>query len=211
MNGQDELHDLWCSQPSLETGRGEDTLRFVQGRTNRFDRAMAVHNWLECIAAGVFVAMFGFSALRAGDALTRAGSFVIAAGAAWIIFYLLRYGRGPRDVDPSIDLRGYAQALESIRLPDQAAQVREVLVSASSLSRVVAWDAGNPSGQSKNWGVGLERYDSPNDLHGGFRGGLVVERNLFRRTPATGARQAPGDDRQRRRQSRVNRGGEAGK
>lgn len=111
MNGQDELHDLWCSQPSLETGRGEDTLRFVQGRTNRFDRAMAVRNWLECIAAGVFVAMFGFSALRAGDALTRAGSFVIAAGAAWIIFYLLRYGRGPRDVDPSIDLRGYAQAL----------------------------------------------------------------------------------------------------
>jgi hypothetical protein len=111
MNGQDELHDLWCSQPSLGTGRGEDMLRFVQRRTNRFDRAMAVRNWIECIAAGVVVVMFGFSAFRAGDALARAGSLVIAASAAWIIFYLLRYGRGPRDVDPSLDLRGYAQAL----------------------------------------------------------------------------------------------------
>ena len=111
MNGQDELHDLWCSQPSLKTGRGEDMLRFVQRRTNRFDRAMAVRNWIECIVTAGVAAMFGFSALRAGDALARAGSFVIAASAAWIIFYLLRYGRGPRDVDPSLDLRGYTQAM----------------------------------------------------------------------------------------------------
>ena len=111
MNGQDELHDLWCSQPSLKTGRGEDMLRFVQRRTNRFDRAIAVRNWIECIVTAGVAAMFGFSALRAGDALARAGSFVIAASAAWIIFYLLRYGRGPRDVDPSLDLRGYTQAM----------------------------------------------------------------------------------------------------
>jgi hypothetical protein len=111
MNGHDELHDLWCSQPSLKTVRGEDMLAFVQRRTDRFDRAMAVRNWIECVAAGVLVAIFGFSALRPGDALVRAGSLVIAASTAWIIFYLLRYGRGPRDVDPSLDLRGYAQAL----------------------------------------------------------------------------------------------------
>ena len=110
MNGQDELHDLWCSQPSLKTGRGEDMLRFVQSRTNRFDRAMAVRNWIECVAAGVVAAIFGFSALGAEDALARAGSLVIAASAAWIIFYLLRYGRGPQ-LDPGQDLRGYAQAL----------------------------------------------------------------------------------------------------
>lgn len=87
-------------------------LRVVQTRTNRFDRKMAVRNSIECIAAGVVVAIFGLSGLRAGeDALARIGSFVIAASMAWIIFYLLRYGRGPRDVDPSLDLRGYAQAL----------------------------------------------------------------------------------------------------
>jgi len=111
MNGQDELHDLWCSQPFLKTGRGEDVLRLVQKRTNRFDRAMLVRNWIECIAAGVVVATFVFFALRAEDALARTGAFVIAASATWIIFYLLRYGRGPRDVDPSLDLRGYTQAL----------------------------------------------------------------------------------------------------
>ena len=111
MNSQDELHDLWCSQPSSKTGRGEDMLEFVQKRTSHFDRAMAVRNWMECIAAGVVMAAFGFSALRTEDLLVRAGSLVVAASAAWIIFYLLRYGRGPRQVDPSMDLRGYAEAL----------------------------------------------------------------------------------------------------
>lgn len=111
MSGHDELHDLWCSQPFGKTGRGEDMLDFVEKRTNRFDRAMAVRNWIECSAAGVVAAISGFSAFRVGDALTRAGSLVIAASAAWIIFYLLRYGKGPREVDPTLDLRGYAQAL----------------------------------------------------------------------------------------------------
>lgn len=111
MNEQDELHSLWSSQPSSKTWRGEDMLKFVQKKTNHFDRVMALRNWMECIAACVVVVLFGFSALRAEDALVRAGFLVVAAGAAWIIFYLLRYGKQPRDVDPSLDLRGYAEAL----------------------------------------------------------------------------------------------------
>ena len=86
-------------------------LEFVQKRTNHFDRIMAVRNWMECIAAGVAVAIFGFSALRTGDSLVRAGCLVVAASAAWIIFFMLRYGRGPRSVDPSLDLSGYTRAL----------------------------------------------------------------------------------------------------
>jgi hypothetical protein len=110
MNGQDELRELWCSQPTLTAG-GKDMLEFVQKRTNHFDRIMAVRNWMECIAAGVVLAIFGFSAVRAGDALVRAGCMVIAASAAWTIFFMLRYGRGPRSVDPSLDLSGYTKAL----------------------------------------------------------------------------------------------------
>ena len=111
MNGQDELRELWCSQPALKTAGGKDMLEFVQKRTNHFDRIMAVRNWMESIAAGVVVAIFGFSAVRTGDALVRAGYLVIAASAAWIIFFMLRYGRGPRSVDPSLDLNGYTKAL----------------------------------------------------------------------------------------------------
>lgn len=111
MNGQDELRELWCSQPTLKTTGGKDMLEFVKKRTTHFDRIMAVRIWMECIAAGVVVAIFGFSAVRAGDALVRAGCLMIAVSAAWIIFFMLRYGRGPRSVDPSLDLSGYTKAL----------------------------------------------------------------------------------------------------
>jgi len=111
MNGQDEFRELWCSQPTLKTVGGKDMLEFVQKRTSHFDRIMALRNWMECIAAGVVVVIFGFSAHRAGDALVRAGCLVVAASAAWIIFFMLRYGRGPRRVDLSLDLSGYTKAL----------------------------------------------------------------------------------------------------
>ena len=111
MNGRDELRELWCSQPTLKTAGGKDMSVLVQKRTNHFDRIMAARNWIECIAAGAVVAIFGFAAVRAGDALVRAGCLVIAASAAWIIFFLLWYGQGPRSVDPSLNLSGYTKAL----------------------------------------------------------------------------------------------------
>jgi len=111
MNGQDELRELWCSQPTLKTAGGKDMLEFVKKRANHFDRMIVVRNWMECLAAVVVVAFFGFSALRAGDSLVRAGCLVVAASAALIIFFILRYGRGPRSVDPSLDLSGYTKVL----------------------------------------------------------------------------------------------------
>lgn len=95
----------------LKTAGGKDMLEFVQRRTDHFDRIMAVRNWTECIAAGVVVVIFGFSALRVGDPLVRAGCLVIAASAVWIIFFMLQHGRGPQGVDPSLDLSGYTKGL----------------------------------------------------------------------------------------------------
>jgi hypothetical protein len=111
MSGRDELRELWCSQPSLKTTGGEDMLVLVQRKTSRFDRMIALRNRMECIAAGTVVAMFGFFAFRAHNTLVRTGCLVIAASAAWIIFYILRYGKGPSSVDPSLDLLGYTRAL----------------------------------------------------------------------------------------------------
>src|SRR5215813_1167572 len=111
MNGPDELRELWCSQTSSKTTRGENILVFVKRKTNHFDRIIVVRNWMECIAAGVVMAIFGSFAFRADNTLVRAGAVMIAASAAWIIFYLFRYGRGPSKVDPSLDLTGYTKAL----------------------------------------------------------------------------------------------------
>ena len=113
MNGQDELRDLWCSQRSSKTTGGEDMLALVQRRTSHFDRWIAVRNGMECVAAGAVVAMFGPFAFLAHNALFRAGCAVIAASAAWIAFYILRYGHGPSRVDPSLNLKGFTDALVS--------------------------------------------------------------------------------------------------
>lgn len=111
MNGEDELRELWCGQPSLKTVKGEDMLAMVQRRTRGFDRMIAVRNWMECVASAVVMACFAYFAFKAHNALVRAGCLIIAAGAAWIIFYLIRYGQGPSAVDPSLDLMSYTQAL----------------------------------------------------------------------------------------------------
>lgn len=113
MNGRDELRELWCSQPSSKTTGGEDMLVLVQRKTSRFDRMIALRNGMECIACGAVVAIFGFFAFKAHNTLVRTGCLVIAASAAWIIFYILRYGKGPSSVDPSLNLMGYTKALAS--------------------------------------------------------------------------------------------------
>ena len=113
MNSQDELRELWCSQPSLKTTKGEDMLALVQKRTSRFDRIITIRNAVECVAAGIVATFFLVNAVRTHEVLQRTGSLVIAVGALWIIFYVLRYGKADPNVDPSQTLTGYTQALAS--------------------------------------------------------------------------------------------------
>ena len=111
MSGQDELRELWCSQPSSKAAKGEDMLALVQRKTKGFDRMIAVRNWMECLGSVIVAASFAYFAFKTHNTLVRAGCLVIAAGAAWIIFFLIRYGQGLSAVDPSLNLTGYTQAL----------------------------------------------------------------------------------------------------
>ena len=110
MNAQDELRELWCSQPYSGTRKGEDLVKLVEKKTRQFDRAILVRNLIEC-AAGVVVGI-SFTHFAVGArGLQRLGFIVIAASAVWIIYYLLRYGRGPVNTDPAQDLNAYQHAL----------------------------------------------------------------------------------------------------
>jgi len=111
MNEHNELRELWCSEPSSNTTEAKDVLDFVQRKANRFDRIIVGRNWIECIAAGVLMVVVGSYAFRSDNALVKAGWLVMAASMAWIIFYLVCFGKGPSTVDPSHDLMGYANAL----------------------------------------------------------------------------------------------------
>jgi hypothetical protein len=72
---------------------------------------IAVRNWMECLASAAVSASFAYFAFKTHNTLVRAGCLVIAVGAAWIIFFLIRYGQEPSAADPSLNLTGYAQAL----------------------------------------------------------------------------------------------------
>jgi hypothetical protein len=110
MNGRDELRELWCSQPYAGVAKGEELVKLVAKRTQHFDRAILVRNMLECTAAVVVAALLTQLAVRA-HGLQRAGFIVIAASAVWIVYYLLRYGRGPANADPDQDLNAFKRAL----------------------------------------------------------------------------------------------------
>jgi hypothetical protein len=109
-NGQDELRDLWNSQPPCAKSKGEEIMALVQNKIRQLDRVIYVRNWLECIAGGVVAVFFGWQALRAHDILMRIGFIVVAASAVWIIFYVMRYGQSSVYADPSQNVREYTRA-----------------------------------------------------------------------------------------------------
>ena len=111
MNEQDELRDLWTSQLPCGKAKGEDIVALVQKTIRHFDRVIAVRNMLECIAGGAVALFFGLQGLRTHDYVMRTGSLVVAAGAAWIIYYLLRYGKTSVGGDPSQNVMSYTRAL----------------------------------------------------------------------------------------------------
>lgn len=111
MNGGDELRDLWSSQPPFGNTKGEEIMALVQRKTKRFERMIMIRNWTECLAAAVVTVAFSVLAILTGDALTRTGAVIVAASAAWIIYYISRHRKANLSVDPSQNLTGYTQAL----------------------------------------------------------------------------------------------------
>ena len=111
---QDQLCDLWHggSHSSIEK-EGEEMLTMVIERTRSFDRRIAVRNTIECAAAFVVVGIFAWFAWSAPGLLERAGNAMVAASGLWIAYYILRFGSGPRRLDPGVSLNAYNQLLRA--------------------------------------------------------------------------------------------------
>jgi len=111
MDVNDELSELWCSQPCASAATKEDLVRMVEKRTRQFDRFILVRNVLESISAFAVTVIFAAMAARAPDVLQRAGLLIVAASGLWIIAFLLRYRRASFPADPSQELSCYRRAL----------------------------------------------------------------------------------------------------
>jgi len=86
-------------------------LTIVMERANRFDRTIKARNLRECLAAALVIVFFAFVAWNSPNDLARAGNILIAASGAWIIFYMLRFGREAPAPKPDQSLADFQQAL----------------------------------------------------------------------------------------------------
>lgn len=111
MDERDELCELWDSQPRTAATSREELVMMVEKRARQFDRTIRVRNIVECVGALAVTVIFAGMAARATDGLQRAGLAVVAASGVWIIFFLLRFGRGPKSADPAVGLSDYRRAL----------------------------------------------------------------------------------------------------
>jgi glucan phosphoethanolaminetransferase (alkaline phosphatase superfamily) len=111
MTPQDELRNLWHSG-AVTPGKGEqEMLALVIEKTRAFDRRITGRNVAE-VAAGAFVfCLFAFFAWKAPHPIMRLGAAIVALSAVWISYYILRFGAGPKRLDPGMELSRYAGLL----------------------------------------------------------------------------------------------------
>jgi len=111
MNQPDDLEQLWKTQPVDPAVKGEEMRKIILKKTEKFDRTIRRRNMRETIAAVIVAIFFTYIAWGQHNAIERAGSFIIAAGALWIIYYMRRHGTEPADPNPDETLEGYQRAL----------------------------------------------------------------------------------------------------
>ena len=109
----DRLNDLWRSEasssssPEQKEREGEEMLTMVIERTRKFDRQILLRNVREVAAALIVTGIFAWFAWKAPSGLERIGDAITAASGVWITFYVLRFGAGPKALDPGVNLHAY--------------------------------------------------------------------------------------------------------
>lgn len=111
MNQPDDLEQLWKTQPVDPAVKGEEMRKIILTKTEKFDRTIRRRNIRETVAAAIVAIFFAYIAWGQRNAIERAGSFIIVAGALWIIYYMRRHGTEPPDPNPDQTLEGYQRAL----------------------------------------------------------------------------------------------------
>ena len=114
----DLLNDLWRSEAASSSSsssqkekEGEEMLTMVIERTRRFDRQILLRNVREVAAAFIVTGIFAWFAWRVPSGLEKIGDVIVALSGVWITYYVLRFGAGPKALDPGVSLNAYSQLL----------------------------------------------------------------------------------------------------
>ena len=113
---QDELSNLWQSQVSPSSNsqkerEAEEMLTMVIEKTRKFDRQILLRNVREYVGAFIVTAIFAWFAWKVPTRVEELGDAIVAASGIWIIYYLYRFGAGPRTLDPGVSLNAYGELL----------------------------------------------------------------------------------------------------
>lgn len=112
MSARNELRDLWQSGAELRSAKGgEEMLALVIEKTRAFDRRITGRNVAEVAAAAFVFCIFAFFAWKAPNLTIRAGAAIVALSEVWIAHYILRFGTGPKRLDPGMELGRYSDLL----------------------------------------------------------------------------------------------------
>jgi uncharacterized membrane protein (DUF485 family) len=114
----DRLHELWRSEASSTSTssqqkekENEEMLTMVIERTRKFDRAILLRNVREVVAAFIVSAVFAWFAWKAPSGLEKIGDAIVATSGVWITYYIVRFGGGPKALDPGLNLNAYGRLL----------------------------------------------------------------------------------------------------
>jgi hypothetical protein len=111
MNRQDNLEDLWKTQPLQQPVRGDEMRSIVLKKISAFDRTIRMRNTREVVGAVAVAVYFLFLASVHRNAIELVGNLIVVAGALWIIYYIRRHGAGPLEPAPDQPVESFRRAL----------------------------------------------------------------------------------------------------
>jgi hypothetical protein len=107
---KDELQRLWASEtpPSpLSKEQKEMLMRQANEKLDQLDKKLRKRELREVLPAVLGAALFGAQFAAATSFFGRLGCGVIVAAMLWIVYYMLRHGRGPQNPYPGAPLDEY--------------------------------------------------------------------------------------------------------
>ena len=107
---KDELQRLWASEtpPSaLSKEQKEMLMRQANEKLDQLDKKLRNRELREILPAILCAALFGAQFAVATAFFIRLGAAVIVAAMLWIVYYMLRHGRGPQNPYPGAPLDEY--------------------------------------------------------------------------------------------------------
>ena len=110
MNDLELLKEVWMSEAVSVPFNESELVSQVRRQAKTFDGRVQRRNWLEYAAGAVAMVYLTAVAFRT-DGLVRLACIVSVLAAAWVLYFIRRYGSAAPDPNPQLSLSEYRDAI----------------------------------------------------------------------------------------------------